>query len=98
MSALKPSVRRRRVTEAQPTFDQLNLVAQDVEATLAFYRRLGFAVLDSEPEWSAHHRKLSLPGAFDIDIDSTAFARVWNGGAVDGGAGSATLIGFRLGT
>jgi predicted lactoylglutathione lyase len=82
----------------QPTFDHLNLVAQDMEATLTFYRRLGFAVPETEPEWSAHHRTLSLPGGFDIDIDSTAFTRVWNGGAVDGGPGSATLICFRLET
>ena len=68
----------------KPVLDQLNIVCGDVEASIAFYRRLG---LDT-PErmiWrtgsGAHHvsaGRWSETTAIALDLDSTAFAQKWN--------------------
>jgi catechol 2,3-dioxygenase-like lactoylglutathione lyase family enzyme len=58
-------------------FDQLNIVVDDMEASVAFYRRLGFEVPDTMPEWQGHHRNLTTPQGLDVDLDSSAFAQQW---------------------
>ncbi len=64
------------------TLDQINIVAGDVDATLAFYRMLGVDLADpvrtpaGEP---FHVNSVSADGA-TLEADSTAFARVWNRG------------------
>lgn len=64
------------------SFDQLNIVVDDVEAAVAFYRRLGFEAEETLPEWMPHHRNMTSSdgsGGLDVDIDSVAFARWWGG-------------------
>jgi len=51
--------------DPQPPFDQVNLVAANLDATLDFYRRLGVPCPTSR--WSGrplgrHHVNVSLPG------------------------------------
>lgn len=82
--------------EAGPVLSQINLVARDMEATAAFYRRLGLTLDEPPAPWDQHHCTVSGPDGMDLEIDSTAFATVWNEGwpAGDGGV----VIGFRLRT
>jgi catechol 2,3-dioxygenase-like lactoylglutathione lyase family enzyme len=69
---------------AKLTLDQVNLVCGDMEASLAFYRRLGVDIPDAavwRTATGAHH--ISAGGrssdvAIDFDLDSTAFAQCWN--------------------
>jgi len=67
------------------TLDQINIVSGDVEASIAFYRRLGVDVPEQHI-WrtasGAHHVGAGEGGdaAIDFDLDSVAFARIWNGG------------------
>ncbi len=75
-----------------PILDQINLVVSDMEATVAFYRRLGLDIPDTDPAFQSHHRSAQLPGGIDFDIDSVEFARHWNGGWRSG----AGVIGFKL--
>jgi catechol 2,3-dioxygenase-like lactoylglutathione lyase family enzyme len=65
---------------AAPVPDQFNLVVSDMERTVAFYRRLGLDIPDTEPSWQAHHRNAKLKGGIDLDFDSTEFARHWSRG------------------
>lgn len=65
-----------------PTLDQINIVSSDVEASVAFYRRLGVQIPESRI-WrtasGAHHVGASSAegaSAVDLDIDSVAFAHV----------------------
>jgi hypothetical protein len=37
------------MSETAPILNQFNLVVQDMEATLAFYRRLGLTIRDTDP-------------------------------------------------
>jgi catechol 2,3-dioxygenase-like lactoylglutathione lyase family enzyme len=64
----------------------LNIVSGDAAASIAFYRRLGIDIPD-EAVWRTptgiHHVSAmgaAGDGAFELDLDSTAFARIWNAG------------------
>jgi uncharacterized glyoxalase superfamily protein PhnB len=74
-----------------PVFNQVNLVVNDMEATLAFYRRLGFTIKDSPGKWAAHHVELHVSDDMSIEFDSAPCARVWNAGARPPGGGSMVL-------
>ena len=80
----------------RPVLDQINLVVKDMEATVAFYRRLGLEVPDTLPEWQLHHRTATMPNGVELEFDSEAFAPHWNAGwRADAGGGSA-VISFRV--
>ena len=70
---------------AGPVFDQLNILSADFDATLSFYRVLGVEI--QEPARSAegepfHASHRPAQGAA-LEVDSPAFARLWNCGWAD---------------
>ena len=78
--------------------DQVNLVVTDVEASRAFYTRLGLDFgNEADPVWSRHHVSAehgeNCP--LDVDLDSTAFVTKWNAGW-PGGPGA--VLGFKVDT
>ena len=89
----------------KPVLNQINLVCGDVEASIAFYRRLGVEFPDARV-WrtptGGHHAGAAGPAAdraIDFELDSTAFAPFWN----SGWKGRTDLrgrivVGFRLST
>ena len=85
-----------------PKLEQLNLVVRDMEATLAFYRRLGLEIPDSSV-WrtasGAHHVNLHLPNGLSLDLDSSALAARYNSGWRETGSGGGRcVIGFSVAT
>jgi catechol 2,3-dioxygenase-like lactoylglutathione lyase family enzyme len=90
-----PRVGRRTVLGAQsvrevivnkPILDQVNLVCGDVDASIAFYRRLGVEIAE-DAIWrtatGAHHASASersADRAVGLDFDSAVFAPHWNAG------------------
>lgn len=75
-----------------PVPDQFNLVVADMAATVAFYRRLGLSIPETDPTWAAHHRSARVEGGIDLEFDSAEFARHWD----RGWAGGMGVLGFRL--
>jgi catechol 2,3-dioxygenase-like lactoylglutathione lyase family enzyme len=76
--------------------DQVNLIAQNVEASRSFYSRLGLDFGDvSDPVWADHHvsAEHGEQGGIDLDIDSTSFVHKWDAGW-PGGTG--VVIGFKV--
>ena len=71
---------------SKPTLTQINLVCGDVEASIAFYRRLGVEIPEDgiwRTSTGAHH--VGAAGqrgsaAIAIDLDSVVFAQHWNAG------------------
>lgn len=74
----------------RPRIDQVNVVVADVAAAAGFLADLGIEVPSTLSEWAQHHQPIPAstsphgghePGAptFEIDIDSSAFARWWGG-------------------
>jgi catechol 2,3-dioxygenase-like lactoylglutathione lyase family enzyme len=69
---------------SKPTLGQINLVCGDLDASIAFYRRLGVEVPEDRV-WrtptAAHHASAAEQDqAIALDLDSTAFAQRWNSG------------------
>jgi len=82
--------------ETGPVLNQINLVARDMDASAAFYRRLGLTFGDPPAPWDRHHRRAGTPEGLELELDSAEFAAVWNEGWPAGNGG--VVIGFRLGT
>jgi catechol 2,3-dioxygenase-like lactoylglutathione lyase family enzyme len=86
---------------SQPEFDQVNLVARDLDATLAFYRRLGVTVPEGSSDWppgtGARHLNVTMPGGMHLEFDNLEMAKIWHAGmrsAPDDAPG--TVLGFSL--
>jgi catechol 2,3-dioxygenase-like lactoylglutathione lyase family enzyme len=87
----------------RPAFDQINIVSADLEASVAFYRRLGVAIPDGNvyrTATGAHHASMEQSEATGnpaLAVDSVAFARVWNTGWVrTPDLAGRVVVGFRL--
>lgn len=83
----------------RPVFDQLNLVVADMDASAAFYRRLGLDVPDApaDPRNGIAHADIAAGDAVDIDLDNVVLAQVYNADwRRPEGAGSHAVIGFRF--
>jgi catechol 2,3-dioxygenase-like lactoylglutathione lyase family enzyme len=71
---------------SKPILNQINLVCGDLDASIAFYRRLGVEIPDARvwrTRTGAHHANTvgrSADPAMDFDLDSAAFAQHWNAG------------------
>jgi catechol 2,3-dioxygenase-like lactoylglutathione lyase family enzyme len=80
------------MTQIHPTFNQLNLVVRDMDATVTFYRRLG---LDITAEPGSEHVGVELPNGMSLDFDSKTFAPQWDSGW-SGSTGGSTVLGFAV--
>ena len=77
--------------------DQVNLIVRDMDAMVAFYRRLGVTVQEPSGEWAAwapHHRAVEVGDGVDLDLDSQAFAAEWDEGLPPD---ARVVLGFRVG-
>jgi catechol 2,3-dioxygenase-like lactoylglutathione lyase family enzyme len=88
------------MTDQRPVLDLLDLVARDMDATIAFYRRLGLDIPESaiwRTPSGAHHVDLELPNGFHLHFDSIPLAKSFDRGwSEEGGGGRTTIIGFSL--
>jgi len=83
------------MSEGRPLLDQVNVVARDVPAMVAFYERLGVDPrVPLVAPWSEHHVSLGAGDGLDLDVDSTTFAEQWDQGWPAGRGG--VLLGFRV--
>jgi uncharacterized glyoxalase superfamily protein PhnB len=89
---LKPPARATDVRQTIP--DQFNLVVTDMDASVAFYRKLGLTIPDTDPRWQSHHRTAAVRNGIDLDFDSREFARYWNQGWQRGMG----VLGFKVGS
>jgi catechol 2,3-dioxygenase-like lactoylglutathione lyase family enzyme len=71
---------------SKPILNQINLVCGDLDASIAFYRRLGVEIPEAmvwRTPTGGHHANAaaqSADQAIAFDLDSTAFAQLWNAG------------------
>ena len=87
------------MAEVKPVLNQLNIVARDFDATLAFYRRLGLDVPDghSSPD-GIRHAEVKLSNGFVLELDNADLARVYNAAWRNPAGSSRALIGFSVPT
>jgi len=87
----------------RPVFSQLNIVSGDLAASIEFYRRLG-AEMPEEMVWRTpsgiHHasaKATEAAGEIAFDLDSAAFAGLWNAGWKGrDDLGGRVVVGFRV--
>lgn len=73
------------MSTVRATFDQLNIVSGNVSASVDFYRRLGVEIPEGRlgrSKTGIHHVSAiaAEKDAANLEIDSVAFAQVWNAG------------------
>ena len=79
--------------------NQLNLVAKDFDRTVAFYRKLGFEIVEAPPSPEGiRHAKAKLPDGFLLEFDNETLARFYNAAWRDEQKREGVVIGFRLTT
>ncbi len=74
------------------SLDQINVIVSDMDAAVAFYRRLGLEI-DAAP--GSQHVAVRLPHGLLLEFDSAGFAAHWDSG-YRGPTGSGVVIGFSL--
>jgi uncharacterized glyoxalase superfamily protein PhnB len=79
----------------EPDLHMLNVVVGDMAASLAFYRRLGVAVPESD-EASGPHVQLRMPGGLSLELDTAESARLWHAGWRADPASVDVVLGFAL--
>ena len=77
---------------AAPALNQLNLVVRDMDATVAFYRRLGLAI---SADAGAFHVDVRLANGMSVEFDSSEFVRSWDS-SWSGSTGGSTVLGFSV--
>jgi catechol 2,3-dioxygenase-like lactoylglutathione lyase family enzyme len=87
------------MSDERPVLNQLNLVARDFDASLAFYRRLGLDLdVRARPDFRHRHAEIVLANGFVLELDDEPLARLYNAGWRRAGGGSRALIGFSVPT
>lgn len=65
----------------KPALDQINIIVGDFRRSLEFYRRLGVSFPDrSGGATEQFHANAEMDQGLSVDLDSPAFAQVWNKG------------------
>ena len=82
-----------------PVFHQLNIVADDFDATVAFYRLLGIRIEEAprSPDGIRHAKARTAEGLL-LEFDNHVLAQTYNAAWRGSNPGSRTVIGFALAT
>jgi uncharacterized glyoxalase superfamily protein PhnB len=75
-----------------PVFSQVNVVAEDFQAAVEFYRLLGLDI----PEEEGDHREVAGEGTATFELDGLESARLWNASWRTPGGGAPVVLGFSL--
>lgn len=87
------------MAKAKPVLNQLNIIARDFDATLAFYRELGLDVPDGHASLDgARHADVTLTNGFVLEFDNLPLARTYNAAWRKPEGSSRALIGFSVPT
>jgi catechol 2,3-dioxygenase-like lactoylglutathione lyase family enzyme len=77
-----------------PQLRQLNVVARDVDASVAFYRLLGLPIVSDAGD---QHVELAIPHGLSIEWDSAESVQHWDSGWPQGAPGpGGVVVGFAL--
>jgi catechol 2,3-dioxygenase-like lactoylglutathione lyase family enzyme len=87
------------MADRQTRFDQVNLVVRDMDATIAFYRKLGLEIDDGQdwpPGSGAQHVDVAFPNGVRLEFDNVPMAKIWHAHWRERGHGSRVVLGFTL--
>ncbi len=78
----------------RPVLNQVDIIVTDMDAAVAFYRRLGIEVPDAPPPWDTLHRETVTAGHIVLHLDHVKHTLEWDRGWPGGGGNGACVIGF----
>jgi catechol 2,3-dioxygenase-like lactoylglutathione lyase family enzyme len=81
------------VSSDNPDLHMLNVIVQDMAASLDFYQRLGIAV---PADAVGAHVQLTMPGRFSLELDTAESAQLWHAGWRADPASARVVLGFML--
>ncbi|HET6795072.1 MAG TPA: VOC family protein [Acidimicrobiales bacterium] len=81
--------------DGQPDLHMLNLVVNDMAASLDFYGRLGLPLPDGD-EGPGMHAQLRSPSGFSLELDTAESAAIWHAGWRADPASGRVVVGFAL--
>jgi catechol 2,3-dioxygenase-like lactoylglutathione lyase family enzyme len=89
------------MTDGGPQFNQLNVIVDDMDAAVAFYRALGMTVRFDGGEWpprsGARHVALDNGAGAIFELDNFAMTSIYHGGwRSPGTTRSSVILGFSL--
>lgn len=83
-----------------PVFHQINLVVGDMDAAVAFYRRLGLDVHEEGFDWppgsGARHVEITLPNGTSLELDNLEGASLWYPDVSPASRRGSAILGFTL--
>jgi uncharacterized glyoxalase superfamily protein PhnB len=82
------------MAQQRPVFNQVDIIVTDMDAAIAFYRRLGIEVEDTAPQWASMHRETVTAGDITLHLDNVEHTRTWNRGWPGTGGSGSCVIGF----
>jgi len=82
------------MTQSRPTLNKINIPVRDMDATIAFYRRLG---LEITADAGAYRVNVQLSNGMELDFDSVSFVPQWDSGW-SGSTGGNSVLGFSVAT
>jgi len=79
-----------------PVLAQLNLIASDMAATIAFYRHLGLDIGDDPSTSITDHVVVRMPNGFELEIDDVEFVKQWDPGWENQAGKRPSVLGFSV--
>lgn len=86
------------MSQPKPVLNQLNLVARDFDAALAFYRLLGVELPSGPALDGIRHAEATLANGFTLELDNEKLASLYNAAWRRPGGSSRCSIGFQVAT
>jgi catechol 2,3-dioxygenase-like lactoylglutathione lyase family enzyme len=83
------------MSDTTPDLHMLNLVVDDLAASLEFYGRLGVAVPGGE-DAAGPHAQIRMPGGLSLELDTAESARLWHAGWRADPSSVDVVLGFAL--
>jgi catechol 2,3-dioxygenase-like lactoylglutathione lyase family enzyme len=79
---------------SQPDLHMINLVVDDMAASVAFYRRLG--VVPEDVDTASPHLQLRMLGGLSLELDTAESARLWHAAWRADPSSVGAVLGFAL--
>ncbi len=86
------------MSKTAPVLNQINIVASDFDASIAFYRRLGLEIPDRAPDPGIRHAELKLENGLTLEFDNHELAKTYNAAWRHPQGSARTVIGFSMTT
>jgi len=87
------------MSDTPVAFDQINLIVENMDATIAFYSRLGLCAPPASvwpPGSGARHTEVAMPNGVRLEFDNHEMVRIWHPDWIPRDGVTRAVLGFSL--